>query len=299
MENSTFAEGKEKILNDYSNFLNTKQLGKRSKYLYQFVVRSFFNWLNNNKKEFIQATANEWLVKNPKLYRRAALNYLVEMLNLNWKLEKIKERKTTKPIPPTREQLKNLLEKVKKEDEELYWFFCILYYTGERKLAVLNMKLSDIDFERGQVKFHTKGEKMRAINLPNWFVNEFKEWVKNKKGVLENEKFFFIKESDYLRKRDNPNDEVISEEASKFRLWYRIENLKTLTLEEKAILQRTHNFRRVMINWILETGDILEAKSFIGHEDISTTQRYVSELMEMKKKQIVEEKIKKEMEMSK
>lgn len=284
----------ENLIKDYFNFLSTKQLGIRSKALYVTIIKQFIKWLGD--REINSQTLNEFLVSKQKLYVRSALNYLIEMKGLNVKLAKIREKRREKITPPRREELKNLLEKIKQEDEELYWFFSILYYTGERHLAVLNMKLGDIDFNKNQIKFRGKGDKVRVVNLPGWFVKEFRDWVREKKGVLENEKFFFVTEMDYLKKRDNPKEEIISEELSKWRLWKRIEELKGLTQEEKRILHRTHNFRRAMINWILETGDILEAKAFIGHEDISTTQRYVSELLEEKKKRIVEEKIMKEME---
>lgn len=94
-------------------------------------------------------------------------------------------------------------------------------------------------------------------------MNEFIE----KKGLLSNERLFFS---------DFKNEEVIYRHIRRY--LYIIEKRKPELKPIITVLKQTHNIRRCVLNEIyMKTKSIISAKEFIGHSDIKTTLRYISE----------------------
>jgi len=266
----------------FEEWLKQKQISNSSKKLYLYAVARF-------KKEVSAMTeeeTNKWLVAHPRLYYRSALVHYFKFKGMQMSIVSIKEPPVERHEGVGRAELETMLEKI--ENKDVYWVFKLLFYTGARIAEILKLQLQDIDFTARLISMHPKGAEtgradVRVVKVPAIVMVELQKYLVEVKGVLGNHRCFF---SDI----DSSTEENIHDAYN--RVLYYIEYSKTLTAEEKKVLKATHNFRRAMVNWILEkTGDIQGAKSFLGHKSIMTTQRYVDEMTEKKKRGAVEDAI--------
>jgi len=244
----------------FADFLADLFLSERTIKIYCSVVRMFLS-----KYSLTQENLIKWFRKKEhrRKYQRQALIWYLKYLGRNdLRVPDFREPKRRPREIPKREEIKEKIEELR-PNPEVYLIFKLLYYTGLRIHEVLELKLNHFDEERKIIIVPTKGGKLRKVLLDENLFYEIVNYAK-KKGVLGEEKIFFTNAKDV-----DSAYRMLRYYLDKFRL---------------KDLKRTHDLRRALINFLIEkTGDILVAKSFIGHEDIKTTMRYVSELTEEKK----------------
>jgi len=176
-------------------------------------------------------------------------------------------REMKKPMKPrpTRysEAIINLMLSVASENEkDLIHFFV---NTGFRDEEVVYAVWSDIDFEAGSINVHAKPEY-------GWSPkdSEFRE----QDIVLDSR---FIKKMQARRERGHTSDLIFQNEKGK-------PNHRFLTIIKKVANRAgikdkritLHAFRRTFCNIVAKEYGIEQARVWLGHSDIQTTQRYLA-----------------------
>lgn len=271
-------------LTDFRRWLDSKQLSDKTKHTYIIFVRQLLDQFKKINQKQIEKFAYEKPVYPSKI---AALNYFLEYKKINFRLKNVTY---TKRKPRQEVRLKKLKKLVKKvgdnvENLDVYWVYQLLLVTGARIIEILRLKIEDIDFDGGRwlaepsIRLKTKGGKERVVRIPEKIMKKLKDYLFKQKGLLQAERCFFRT----TWRRDQSKAKNEHNVYVRFRKHiYQLAERGILTKQEKNKLLKTHNFRRAVINYILRTteGDITAAKAFIGHKDISTTDKYRLELDE-------------------
>lgn len=140
----------------------------------------------------------------------------------------------------------------------------ILLTTGIRVEALVNINLSDIDFDKKIITIIEKGNKPRNIMILPEVEVIIKQWIDERAGLMGDS----IKDTDalFITKRNG---------------FQRISRLTVNVLLDKyseGIDKKisAHKFRHTAGTQVYQKsgGDLLLTQSFLGHKDVSTTQIY-------------------------
>ncbi len=159
-------------------------------------------------------------------------------------------------------------------------FIIVLFYlTGFRLSELINLKSSDIDFNRYNIKVLGKGNKERIIPISDSLVDEIKKYVKIRDEYLKNQSKIttFTINSEYL---------IITEKCEKAygNLIYKIvkRHLQVaVSLKKASPHVIRHTFATVMLN---EGADINAIKHLLGHSSLAATEVYTHNTFEKLKK---------------
>jgi len=179
---------------------------------------------------------------------------------------KIKLPKTTKEIKETHtdEELKKLLRKpsLKTCDFTEYktWVFTnYLMATGNRISSILNIKISDLDFENALIQINkTKNRKAQIIPMSSTLSTILQEYLIYRKGELAD--YLFCNTSGGMA-----NIRTYQESLAKY-------NNNRGVAKTSAHLYR-HTFAK---KWILNGGDIFRLQKILGHSDLTMVREYVN-----------------------
>jgi site-specific recombinase XerD len=169
----------------------------------------------------------------------------------------IRRPKKEKRIPDvlTKEEVKQLINSISNEKSKL--MVSLMYACGFRVSELVNLKLGDFDFAQkiGHVR-QGKGKKDRVFNIPDFLIDNLKEYSEKQKQ--ENQEHLFSGPKGRLSPR---NIEKIVQLAAK-----------------KAQIQKDvhpHTLRHSFATHLLENGtDIRIIQEILGHSSISTTELY-------------------------
>ncbi len=176
-------------LQSFENYLKQKRYAERTIQSYLQVLKVFTNWLNNKKEDgisesAIQAFNLEYFIRGK--YSRSYQNIFVNAIKLY--LQKI-EKSPTPSIQVERPRRSNNLPNVLSEDEIKklirsysnlkHRSIILCYYAcGLRKSELINLKLSDLDWDRKILRVrNSKGAKDRDISLPMPLENLLKKYI--------------------------------------------------------------------------------------------------------------------------
>src|SRR3989338_5024597 len=169
----------------------------------------------------------------------------------------IRRPKKEKHLPDvlTKEEVKQLINSISNEKSKL--MVSLMYACGFRVSELVNLKIADFDFAQkiGHVR-QGKGKKDRVFNIPEFLIDELKNYSESQKQ--ENKEHLFSGPKGRLSQR---NIEKIVQLAAK-----------------KAQIQKDvhpHTLRHSFATHLLENGtDIRMIQILLGHSSIATTELY-------------------------
>lgn len=138
----------------------------------------------------------------------------------------------------------------------------VLYATGVRVSELVNIKLSDIDFDNGTIKVTGKGNKERIVYFLDYPKKYMLDYIENGRNVMLNNK-----PCEYL---------FINKLGNKL-------TTRGVELIIKDIISKTsiksnvtpHTIRHTFATHLLNEGcDIMSVKELLGHESLKATQVY-------------------------
>lgn len=139
----------------------------------------------------------------------------------------------------------------------------LLYGTGLRISEMLDLKLTDVDFENCIVRCFGKGSKERIVPIGEYIIDSLTSYLNNGRNLLLNKK----KVSDYLFLNSR------GDRISRFSFFKILKKL----LREKDIKKDVspHSLRHSFATHMLENGaDLRSIQELLGHSDIATTRIY-------------------------
>lgn len=248
-------------LEKYASFLEEKRSIFRVDDISKIDIEAYLEYLNKNKYSTTSLARKLTAIKNFHKYLYAT-NRLKEDHSVT--IERPKLRKSL-PNVLTVEEVDLLLDiKVNTPfDYRNKAMLELLYGTGLRISEMLDLKLTDVDFENCVVRCFGKGSKERIVPIGEYIIDSLTNYLNNGRNLLLNKK----KISDYLFLNKNGG------RISRFSFFKIIKNL----LREKNIKKDVspHSLRHSFATHMLENGaDLRSIQELLGHSDIATTRIY-------------------------
>lgn len=272
-DDKTFEEG----FKEFINYCNAKNLSKETIKNYTNAIN--YNWYKfYNKDDLIKDitlnTVNGFILYSKStgikdvsvnsLIRtlRAILYYFMELDYMaTFKIRSIKVDKTIIETYSDAE-IKLLLSKpnLKKCTYAEYrnWVTCnFLLATGCRTSTLLNIKVSDIDFEDGVVLYrYTKGRRQQIVPLSKTLIIILTDYIK----VIDSNGYLFTN--------------AYGEGMSRSTLGHSLNSYNRRRGVNTTGLHRwRHTFAK---NWILNGGDVFRLQKILGHSDMTIVRNYVN-----------------------
>lgn len=211
---------------------------------------------------------NEYLVglaRDPKSPSRSSFKHMVYGLRYYYRLLGMNKRaialpslkKEAKlPVILNRSELKELFATPQLLKQRIV--LTLIYSSGLRGQEVINLKLSDIDFERMTIHIRqSKYKKDRIVPLSPTMAVGLKKYIKAENPHI------------WLFNGKQPDSQYSTRGLS----WVMRENLKKTSITKKVNL---HSLRHSYATHLLEEGiNIVTLKDLLGHADITTTMIYL------------------------
>ncbi len=233
----------EKIRN-FIGYLLKYGYDKRSTARKLSAVKSFYKFLKNIKLIKKNPTIG---IKSPRLEKKIPV-FLTEV--------QVKEILDLQPPTKISFRDKAMLE--------------LLYASGLRVSELVNLKISDVDFENKILKVKGKGEKERIVPFGSYAFNALKKYLEERK---DNSPYLFV--SRFNKKLSNRQIQKIVK--------------KYLSKIPNPPATNPHIFRHSFATHLLDRGaDLRVVQELLGHSSLETTQIYthltIGKLKEIYKK---------------
>lgn len=238
-----YLNGKEPISlsrNDIVSFLKVRSdngISTRTNAHTITILRDFYKFLI--KQSYIKSNPMD-MIDSPKMYKKLPKALSVEEVDklLNIKLQ-----------TPYDYRNKAMLE--------------LMYATGMRISELINLKLTDIDFENETIRVLGKGSKVRQVPIGEYAMKYLNIYIKYYRS-------YFVKEtSDYV---------FLSVRGDKMTRQAFFKILKQIARKQGIDTDFSpHTIRHSFATHMLEAGaDLRSIQELLGHESISTTQIYTN-----------------------
>lgn len=219
--------------------------------------------------EFVEEEEiNEYLVglaRDPKSPSRSSfkhmvygLRYYYRLLGMNKQAIALPSLKqdTKLPVILNRAELKELFSAPALLKQRIV--LTLIYSAGLRGQEAINLKISDIDFERKTIHIRqSKYKKDRIVPLSNYMAQGLKKYLSAENPHI------------WLFNGKEPDGRYSMRGLS----WVMRENLKKTSIKKEANL---HSLRHTYATHLLEEGvDIVTLKNLLGHAEITTTMIYL------------------------
>ena len=231
-------------------------------------IALFVNHFKRLPEQVSEDEINEYLValaRDPKSPSRSSfkhmvygLRYYYRLLGMNKKAIALPalQQDTKLPVILNRSELKELFSVPKLLKQRIV--LTLIYSTGLRGQEVINLKISDIDFERMTIHIRqSKYKKDRIVPLSPTMAIGLKRYLK-----AENPHF-------WLFNGKQPGSQYSMRGLS----WVMRKNLKKTSITKEVNL---HTLRHIYATHLLEEGlNIVTLKELLGHAEITTTMIYL------------------------
>ncbi len=205
------------------------------------------------------------LARDPKSPSRSSFKHMVYGLRYYYRLIGINKRAialpslkrdTKLPVILNRKELKELFRVPKLLKQRIV--LALIYSAGLRGSEAVNLKISDIDFERMTIHIRqTKYKKDRIVPLSPAMAKELTKYLKAENPYI------------WLFNGKQPASQYSMRGLS----WVMRENLKKTSITKDVNL---HSLRHAYATHLLEDGlNIVTLKDLLGHADITTTMIYL------------------------
>lgn len=205
------------------------------------------------------------LARDPKAPSRSSfkhmvygLRYYYRLLGLNKKAIALPSlnRDTKLPVILNRSDLKELFAAPKLLKQRIV--LALIYSAGLRGQEVINLKISDVDFERMTIHIRqSKYKKDRIVPLSPKMAKGLKKYLKAENPHI------------WLFNGKQPSSKYSVRGLS----WVMRENLKKTSINKEVNL---HSLRHTYATHLLEEGlNIVTLKELLGHAEITTTMIYL------------------------
>ena len=265
----------ERYIDHVIEFMNFYTKGKRDDQFYEKVT-------DNDIERYMifirQKTVDNKVVQvgdSIRATKWSALNTFFSFLVKKKYIEVNPVSKTDRPKMRTKnevtymtpEEVKSVFERIENESTKMFKNrdSCIIALglcTGLRVSAIVNIDVEDIDFHTNIIKVIEKGKKTREIKFSDNFRNLLIVWLKDRELYFDGDPNFgplFIS-----KKRQRISVDSVQEMIAKY-----------TTHLSKHITP--HNLRSsAAMNLYTSNVGVLAIADLLGHENITTTQRYIN-----------------------
>lgn len=204
-------------------------------------LRSYWKFLTLN--EFVSKDPMS-TIKTPKIKLEESLPKFLRISDMEEIFKKLKDR-----------QLFN-----SRKSERYYLIIRLLYSTMARVSELCNIKIGDIDFEKGYIRLRGKGNKERIVPVDQKTLEIFKEYLKNR---------IYYDSEDYLlvnTRNQKLNPRVVQAD---------IKTIKERCGFPDSKIMTPHIFRHTGATHLRRSGmDISELQDILGHSSPNTTRIY-------------------------
>jgi len=204
-------------------------------------LRSYFKFLTLN--EFISKNPMS-TIKSPKIKLEESLPKFLKISDVEEIFQKLKDRKLFNS----------------RKSQRYYLIIRLLYSTMARVSELCNIKIRDVDFEKGYIRLRGKGNKERIVPVDKTTLDVFKESLQNRISY-------------------SPEDYLIVNTRNK-RLRPRVVQSDIKTIKERcgfpdSKIITPHVFRHTGATHLRRSGmDISELQDILGHSSPNTTRIY-------------------------
>lgn len=204
-------------------------------------LRSYFKFLNLN--EFIEKNPMS-TIKSPKVKLEENLPKFLNVRDIEIIFKKLNDRKLFNS----------------KKSQRYYLIIRLLYSTMARVSELCNIKIRDIDFEKGYIHLRGKGNKERIVPVDQKTLEIFKEHLRNRISYIHEDYLLVNTRNQKLSPRVIQSDIKLIKEKCGFS-------------ESKIITP--HVFRHTGATHLRRSGmDISELQDILGHSSPNTTRIY-------------------------
>ncbi len=248
---------------DYALSIKKDEIKETTYNDYKIRVAQFKEYLNKHRylnlsiKEIDKKIVSEYLNQfkgaknrnNIKMVLSSMFNILSDEDYIDYNF--IKELRNKKVINKpteiyTTENINDIINILKDEDNDLLMFIYFVSYMFWRPLENVRIRVEDIDFDRNIISVETKTKAKKTKIIPNMLIDDLKEFVKGRKGYL-----FEPKMSDWDNVTETNRRDFYSKKFAKFRKKHNIDSKFKL-----------YNFRHTFITKIY-----LELRKELSKED--------------------------------
>ncbi|MBT4246785.1 MAG: tyrosine recombinase [Flavobacteriaceae bacterium] len=277
----------DKLLNDFKNYLKIERnLSINTIESYLFDVKKLVNFLKSSKikikpEELTETLAKEFIydlskkVKSPTQARiisglRRFYDYLIlEDIIVTNPIQNIETPKIgiNLPVTLTIQEIDNIISSIKltaKTGVRNIAIIELLYSCGLRVSELINLKISDLFFKESLSKVTGKGNKERFVPISTQaqlYINNYIKDIRCFKKIKKN-----FEDTLFLNERGSSLSRVM--------IFIILKELSISSNIKKKI--GPHTFRHSFATHLIENGaDLITIQNMLGHENITTTERYL------------------------
>jgi len=277
----------DKLLNDFKNYLKIERnLSINTIESYLFDVKKLVNFLKSSKikikpEELTETIAKEFIydlskkVKSPTQARiisglRRFYDYLIlEDIIVTNPIQNIETPKIgiNLPVTLTIQEIDNIISSIKltsKTGVRNIAIVELLYSCGLRVSELINLKISDLFFKESLIKVTGKGNKERFVPISTQaqlYINNYIKDIRCYKKIKKN-----FEDTLFLNERGTSLSRVM--------IFIILKELSISSNIKKKI--GPHTFRHSFATHLIENGaDLITIQNMLGHENITTTERYL------------------------
>ena len=274
-------------LNNFKNFLKIERnLSKNTIQSYLFDVKKLISFLDENKikvkpKDLSETEAREFIYKISKHVKsktqariisgvRRFFDYLIIEDHIkNNPLDNIETPKIGYDLPNTLtiievDKILSLIDLKSKTGKRNIAIIELLYSCGLRVSELVELKISDLFFKESLIKVTGKGNKERFVPISKQaqkyilcYLTELRNISKIKPG---------FEDTVFLNERGS--------KLSRIMIFIIIKKLKNISGIKKKI--GPHTLRHSFATHLIQNGaDLITIQKMMGHESITTTERYL------------------------